>query len=60
MIKRREKKTADWLVVTRTGNPPKGFKKIEVFAFPKKKDALDFINDVTRNNVEVMLAKEKK
>jgi hypothetical protein len=48
-----------WLVATRTGNPPKGFQRKEVFEFPTKSDALSFIRDIERNNVEWMLGEAR-
>jgi hypothetical protein len=59
MKKTKVKKRENWLVATKTNNPPRGFGKTEIFTFPSKRNAVAFIKDITRNNVEWMIAQEK-
>jgi len=59
MKKTKAKKPTNWLVATRTENPPRGFEKNEIFTFPSKRNAMAFVKDITRNNVDWMIAEEK-
>jgi len=53
----KSKKKNEWLVATRTGKPPKGFKKNEVFVFSSREKAISFMREVTKNNVECLIGR---
>jgi hypothetical protein len=38
----------------------RGFSKNEIFGFPTKRDAFDFIKDISEHNVEWMLSDARK
>ncbi len=62
MKKRNDSKTR-WLVATRVPKEKvlwmklRGYSKTEIFVFPKKQNAKDFILDVTALGVECLISK---
>jgi len=53
--KQKKDNAARWLVAVRHPLP-----KPEIFAFSKKKEAIDFIKDISEHNAEWALAKATK
>lgn len=62
----KQKNDGRWLVACRLPKErvshmkARGFSKNEIFGFPTKKDALAFISDISRHNVEWMLGDNRK
>jgi hypothetical protein len=64
--KQKKDNSARWLVACRLPREKvvhmrlRGFSKNEIFGFPTKRDAFDFIKDVSEHNVECMIANARE